>query len=311
MRLLRHACLAIACLAMVMMSAATPLHAQRGGTGVAANLFAAPLNGGAARYTDTTGQTLSSAAVTVNTFVQIIVGQSLGGAHVQGNYVATQDCRAVNLSGDRKVYLDNTGNEEMGATYSPRGYQAWSIYSSMWPKLCDLLIAGGKFDRVITINASSAGEPIARFMPSGGLGYLLPLAFQTLNELGIKPSRVNAIIAMEGESDGINGTSQAAYQSAMQTWFTVAANFGFVGKWIVPLETYAYGCTSATIRAAQAAVVGGNVIQGPDFDTLVGATNRYAESAAGGCATNALVHPNATGRDAMMALLKATIYANF
>jgi|GEM_PF-6923616 len=291
-----------------------PAFGQGVGSGGSAppNLYAAPGNGESARFTSTSGLTLSSAALTANTFVQIIVGQSLGGSHVQGNYVATQDCRVVNLTGDRKIYLDNTGQEEPGSTFSPRGYQGWPIYSSMWAKECDLLIAGGKFDRVITINPSSAGQPIASFMPNGQLGYLLPLAFFTLNELGIKPSRVNAIIMMEGESDGINGTSQANYQAAMGQWFTIAANFGFVGKWIVPLESYAYGCTSATIRAAQAAVVNGTtIIQGPDFDTLVGAGNRYAEVAPAGCAVNSLVHPNAAGRDAMMALLKATIYANF
>lgn len=303
----------IAVLFFLLISAA---HGQ--GLGVTAggtappNFYAFTNDLAATHFTDTTGMTQGTAALTANTFVAIIVGQSLGGNHVQGNYTATNDCRVANMTGDRKVYLDTTGAPMLGTTFSPNGYQGWPIYHAMWEKLCDLLIAGGKYDRVIFINASYAGEPIATFMPSGVLGHLLPLAFFTLNELGIKASQVTAIITMEGESDGIAGTAQATYQAAMQTWITVAKNFGFVGKWIVPQETYAYGCTSATIRAAQAAVANGTtVIAGPDFDTLVGAGNRYAEVGAAGCAVNALIHPNATGRDAMMALLKATIYANF
>ncbi len=293
-------------------------HAQvaPGGT-VAPNLYAAPSNGSAARFTDTSGRTLSSAALTANTFVYIVVGQSLGGSHVQGNYVGTQDCRVINLTGDRKTYLDNTGGTELGSTFSPNGYQGWPVYSSMWAKLCDLLIAGGKYDRVISINPSSSGQPISQFMPSGPLGYLLPLAFFTLNEQGIPPGRVNAIISMEGESDGINGTSQANYQAFMQTWILVAKNLGFTGKWIVPLETYAYGCTSTTIRAAQAAVANGTtVIAGPDLDTAINNTCsssacRYAEVAAAGCLVNALIHPSAAGTDTMMALMKTVIYNNF
>jgi len=293
-------------------------HAQHASSGTAPpNLYAAPGNGEATRFTNTSGLTLSSAALTANTFVFVVVGQSLGGSHAQSNYVATQDCRTINFTGDRKAYLNNTGGTEIGSTFSANGYQGWPVYSSMWAKLCDLLIAGGKYDRVIWVNPSSAGQPISQFMPSGPLGYLLPLAFFTLNEQGIPPSRVNAIISMEGESDGINGTSQSAYQAFMQTWFTVAANLGFVGKWIVPLETYAYGCTSATIRAAQAAVVNGTtIIQGPDLDTAINNTCsasacRYAEVGAGGCAVNALVHPSTAGQNTMMPLFKTIIYNNF
>jgi len=299
------------CLLLVL-AFASPAEAQVTGGTAPPNFYAFTDDNGATHFTNTTGLTLSNATLSAKTFVQIIVGQSVGASHVQGNYVATGDCRMVNMTGDRKVYLDNQGGTMLGATFSASGYQGWTTYTALWAKECDLLIAGGKFDRVITINASYAGEPIAKFMPGGVLGHLLPLAFFTLNELGIKANQVNAIIAMEGESDGIAGTAQATYQAAMQSWFTVAANLGFTGKWIVPLETYAYGCTSSTIRAAQAAVVNGTtVIAGPDLDTFVGATNRYAEVASGGCAVNALVHPNATGRDNIAGALKATIYANF
>jgi hypothetical protein len=303
-------------LALALISPAYGQAVIGGGGTVAPNLYAAPGNGEATRFTSTAGQVLASTTITANTFVMIIPGQSLGGSHVQANYVATGDCRAVNFTGDRKLYKDNTGNEEMGSTFSPRGYQGWAIYSSMWPKLCDQLMGttshGRVIDSVIIINPSSAGQPIAQFMPSGPLGYLLPLAFFTLNELGIPPWRVDVIIPMEGEADGIAGTPQGTYQTAMQTWFTVAANFGFVGKWIIPQESYAYGCTSTAIRAAQLAVTDGiTKIQGPDLDTFVGATNRYAESATAGCAVNALVHPNATGETNITGALKTTIYANF
>ena len=305
-----------------------PAHAQDTGGGTAPpNLYAAPGNGEATRFTSIAGRTLSSATITASSFVYIVVGQSLGGSHVQGNYVGTKDCRTVNFTGDRKVYKNSTGGTELGSTFSPNGYQGWPVYSSMWAKLCDLLITGtptasGRvIDSVLSINPSSAGQPISQFMPGGPLGYLLPLAFFTLNELGIPPSRVDAIIFMEGESDSINGTSQAAYQASMQTWFTIARNMGFVGKFIVPLETYGYGCTSTTIRAAQTAVVNGtDVIQGPDFDTFInntcgGLAFRYAEVAPGVCfggvPGSALIHPSDAGQNSMMPALKTTIYAHF
>ncbi len=217
----------------------------------------------------------------------------------------------VDICGDNTVYVQH--EPMLGTTFTNNGYQGWNQgYGSLWGEVGDLLIAGGKYDRVIWVSQGIDGQVIANFMPGGVFGYTLPLAFFTLNKLGIKPNQVTAIISMEGESDQVNGTSQAAYTASMKTWISMATGLGFKGKWLVPLESYAYGCTSSAVRAAQAAVVDNvTVFQGPDLDSIGNSTNRYAEVASAGCAVNALVHFNTTGRDNAAALLKASIYSNF
>lgn len=289
--------------------------ATGGGTSAAVNQYACPTP--QALLTNPSGYTLSNGSVNATTFVGIILGQSIHGDHLQGLHTVTQDVRMVNVCGDGLVYVHQ--EPMLGTSFTVNGYQGWnSGYGTLWGDVGDLMITGGTtshgktFSRVIWANQAYAGQAIATFMPGGSTGYALALAFNSLNRVGIPGSRVDAIIIGEGESDGIAGTSQASYQASMQTWFKIAKGFGFAGKILVNLETYAYGCTSSTIRAAQAAVVDNvSIWQGGDFDTLVTTTNRYAEIASGGCATNALVHFNSTGRPAAAALEKAAIFLAF
>lgn len=253
------------------------------------------------------GYNLSNGDLTNKTFVAIITGQSLAGNHIQGTYQPSNDVRIVNVCGDMKTYAYK--EPMLGTTFTQNGYAGWySGYGSIWGKLGDLLIFGGKYDRVIFVNVSVAGKPLKDFISSGELGHRLPVAFQNLNLNGIKPERVDAVIQLLGESDGINGTTQATYVAGVKSMISVSRNMGFVGKWIIPQETYAYNATSATIRAAQLELVNPSegVISGGDFDVYGGTTYRYYEQDG-----TSLIHPNAAGRDALAGLLRDAIYNNF
>jgi hypothetical protein len=256
--------------------------------------------------TSTTGLQEVGAAITAKTFLAIIAfSQSIAGNHHQGLYQPTQDVRMVDVCGNGKVYRHR--EPMLGTTFTPNGYAEWNDgYGSYFGKLGDLLIEGGKYDRVIWVQASYAGAGIADFILDGRFGYRMPAALDALRSLGISPGRITAFIMNEGETDGLVETSHVDYARMAREGFTLTTILGFGGRWIVTRESYAYGLTSQRIRAAQAALATDpRAIQGPDFDTL-GIEYRYQEEVGPG---NRYVHFNAAGRDRAAEMMRDTIYA--
>ena len=259
-------------------------------------------NPASAGFTDTTGRTQVSPALIPGERTAIFPceGQSVAGDHCQGLYQPTSSkVQCVCVMGDRLLYQHV--EPMFGPTFTINGYVGWSNgYGSLWGKVGQLLIDGNVFDRVIFCNVSYGGMTAYDFSPTGQLGHRLPLAFNTLNSLGYKPSQVTAILTHLGESDGINGTSAALYQLYRTQSMAVARNFGFAGPWLLARSTWAYDNASATIQGAIANLVADSLgfKAGADSDSFVGATYRYAESGGPG---SMRVHPNAAGRDAIAA----------
>lgn len=257
-------------------------------------------NPASAGFTDTTGRTqVSPTLIAERTAIFIYRGQSLIGDHVQGLYQPTSaKVQCVCVMGDGLLY--QYADPGFGPTFTINGYVGWnSGYGSMCGKIGQLLIDGNKLDRVISCNVSYGGMTAADFAPGGQLGHRLPLAFNALNKLGYKPSQVTAILSHLGESDGINGTTSAAFQAFERQSIQVSRNFGFTGPWFMARSTWAYDNASPTIQGAIAALIADstlNVKAGADSDSFVGSTYRYAESSGSGSKE---VHPNATGRDAI------------
>lgn len=261
----------------------------------APNLYAF-FNPQTAGLTDTTGLTEKSPTLDAErTGIFILEGQSLWGDHVQGLYQPTHaKVQNVCVMGDKKLYQQI--DPMLGPTFTINGYAGWSDgYGCMAGKLGDLLIDGNVFDRVIFCNVSYGGLTARDLSPAGQMGHRLPLAFHTLNSLGIKPSQVTAILSHLGESDGINGTSAADFKTYRRQSLLVARNFGFTGPWFLAKSTWAYGSASTTIQGAiDDLVAEGSFLAGAASDSFVGSTYRYLEQDG-----TSRVHPNATGRDAI------------
>lgn len=259
--------------------------------------FANPASAG---FTDTTGRTSVSPAL-VNgerTAIFIVDGQSVGGDHCQGLVQPTSPkVQCVCVMGDKLLY--QLVEPMLGPTFTINGYVGWSNgYGSLWGKVGQLLIDGNALDRVIFCNVSYGGMTAFDFSPAGQLGHRVPLAFNTLNSLGIKPWQVTAILSHLGESDGINGTTAANYQLYRTQSMRVARNFGFTGPWLLARSTWAYDFANATIQGAIANLIAGSLgfKTGADSDSFVGATYRYAEIAGPG---SMRVHPNLAGLNAI------------
>ena len=270
-------------------------------------------NPASAGFADMTGRTQVSPAFVPGerTATFIIEGQSLGAAHVQGLYTPTSTkVQTVCVMGDRKLY--EYVDPPPGGTFTINGYVGWfGGYGALWGKLGQLLIDAGVFDRIIFIIVAYGGATAFDLSPAGQLGHRLPLAFHTLNELGIRPWQVTANLSHLGESDGINGTSAADYKMYRAQSMAVARNFGFTGPWFLANSTWAYDNANATIQGAIADLVAdpaSGFAAGADSDAYVGATYRYAEIAGPG---SKRVHPNAAGRDEIAADWVSKLQAYF
>lgn len=218
-------------------------------------------------FKDATGRTAASATINADqrTFVALIEGQSLAGAHIPHAYTVLHPTkiRCVNWAGDRLLYEHK--EPMMGGSY----YEGAHV--SLWGKLGDLLISRGTFDRIIWANTSVAGASSADLAPDGVLGHRIPVFFNALRSLGISGDQVSAIISMEGERDAGTLVSGAAFKENRRQTRRTASSYGFTGPMFIPMETFngMLNGTSLTIRQAQAELateVG--FAPGPDFDSL-------------------------------------------
>jgi hypothetical protein len=253
---------------------------------------------GQGSYNTTAGRTTATApAAGASTGVFIVVGQSQAGNHGVSNYGPTNaaNCLQINIH-DGIVY--RLTDPALGATGSAGSYIG---------RLCDKLIAAGKYTNVVMIPAAIGGTKIKQWTPAGdpalyGAGWWahrLVAALKRAHQQGYAPQ---GIIWEQGTQDAAAGTSQAAWQADFQILVSMMSSAGFTGKWLVPQSTLVSGVGSnATIRAAQAAVANGStIIAGPDLDTLTGG-NLQADG----------VHRTDTGNDNAATALSSSIVSNF
>lgn len=140
-------------------------------------------------------------------------------------------------------------------------------------RLADKLITANKFDRVVLVPLAIDASDLA-FWLGDYANNRIPTAIGRLAAKGFT-TQTNVTIAVlwgHGESDNLAGTTQANYVAGLTSIIASSRTAGFTGPWFVPRQTYISGGTSATIRAAQAAIIssGAGIYAGPDADTLIG-----------------------------------------
>jgi hypothetical protein len=169
---------------------------------------------------------------------------------------------------------------------------------TVWSRLGDKLIDGGVFQRVIFIPVGLGGTSADDWNSNQALYNRLVVAGRRAAAVGLP---VTGFLWAQGERDGVLGTAQAAWQASTSGIIAKVRAAGFGAPWFIAKSTYQAGATSATIRAAQAAMVNGtDIFAGPDTDTLTGTSvNRQADN----------THFKAAGADAAAALWKTAIDA--
>lgn len=205
-------------------------------------------------------------------------------------------------------------NIKDGASYSPTGALVGCSSNGLTRpgnvclRIADLLVTNGKFDVVYLVPIAVTGSLISEWsvgpMSSPGANGRFGVAMKRLAAAGITPGMTNVTFAIlwgQGEGDGVIGTTSANWQSSFATLKATILATGFVGRIFVNVETWDLGVPSATIQAAQAAVVDSvTVFAGANWDTLNN-TFRQADQAhfndAGAAAAAPLVYTamHATG----------------
>ncbi len=132
------------------------------------------------------------------------------------------------------------------------------------PKLADLLIAHGYFDRVIIANSSIGSTRVDQHAPGGVLNHRIAVMAKRLAAVHLTPTFV---IWDQGESD-VGITSQADYTSRLNSVIATYRGLGITCPFFVNYASR-WGAPDATIRAAQAAAVDNvSVFHGADVDTI-------------------------------------------
>lgn len=164
-------------------------------------------------------------------------------------------------------------------------------------RVADKLIDLGVCERVILIPAGLGDTAADDWNSSAELRDRLIVAGRRAAAVGLT---VTAFLWVQGERDGVLGTTQSAYEASLTGLIDRVRAAGFAAPWLIGRSTYAAGASSSAIRAAQAAVVNGtDILAGADTDSLTGGTYRQAD----------VTHWKAAGADAAAALWASAIDA--
>jgi Carbohydrate esterase, sialic acid-specific acetylesterase len=252
-------------------------------------------------FTDTGGKTVRN--LTINTgirnLVLIIAGQSNREAEAPSAYSPTNASAIDNFNvqnGAIYAYSDPPLGSSYIATGAPTGGPG-----HLGGRIADKFISGGQFDRVIAVPVAIGGSIVAQWATGGPLANRLCGAIARLKARGIVPG-TNVTFAIEwGQGESDNGvTSQANYTSSLNNVISNVGSCGFTGRWFVAEETWIVGTTSATIQAAQAAVINNTtVFVSGNIDSL-NATNRVSDN----------THLNDTGIAAAATLIYNAMHAS-
>lgn len=226
-------------------------------------------------YNDIAGRTVQSAAIntSVRNLVLFVLGQSNNESEAPTAYTPTNGSKIDNfniLNGQLYVAKD----PQLGTSWNPTGPGTMAF------RIADTLITNNKFDRVILVPMAIGGTAAFSWGLGGGAPaasggaalYTRPCAAMSrLTAKGIVQG-TNVTFAADwgqGETDSGSGTSQVNYQTNLSQMISKLQSCGFLGRFFIKLETWINGATSATIRAAQTAVVDNvTIFQGGDMDTL-------------------------------------------
>lgn len=242
-------------------------------------------------YTDVSAKT--PRALTINpaekTLIMICAGQSLGTDRIIDTFTPTNASKVDNLSWyDGKNYAAT--NPLLGTGWA--GTVGTSHNFNF--KIADGIISNSKFDRVIIVPMGMGGTSINQWANDGALtteatGYcrMINAVAKKLAAQGITPATTGVKFLIKwnhGESDTQAGTSQASYTADFNK-MKARVDADLPVKWMVAKESWIVGVTSATVQAAQLALVDNvSIFAGENMDSI-DATGRVADN----------THLNATG----------------
>jgi hypothetical protein len=172
-----------------------------------------------------------------------------------------------------------------GALYSIGGPLLGSSYvaalgpGNITARLADLLVANGKFNRVIVVSTAIGSTTASMWGDATGDLYpRLQVAMARLASRGTVPGMPGVTFACIwglGETDNHIGTSQAAFTASGKSFLLKLQSTGFTGRIFIPRESWILGAASNAIRAAQASLLNGTtVFPGGNFDSLNAASRQ-------------------------------------
>lgn len=215
---------------------------------------------------NTNGLTPRSLAINpaLKTLVLITAGQSLM-ANVFGPtvYVPTNGSVIDNLNiYDGAAYAFGS-NPTIGTG---------GVGGNVAPRIADMFVSNGIFNRVIVVPIAVGGTPISQWVGTGPFAGRFAVAMKRLAARGITPTTPGVTFAVvwgQGEKDTDLGTTQAAYASNLNAWIAAARSAGYPGRIFVNIETMSSSVVSSAIQAAQISVVNNvDVWQGANWDAL-------------------------------------------
>jgi hypothetical protein len=249
-------------------------------------------------FYDTTGKFRIYPTIDASTGIFVTIGQSKIASNSSAPatpYSPTNGSKCINLNPyDGFYYIAN--DPQLGSSAS-----AGFLQSGWQARLCDKLIAAGKYTQVILIPIAIAGSSVLDWDTGGVYHDRIRAATALLNAMNITPT---GWLWQQGTTDCANSMSQTTYQTTLRSVISYERSFSgrSSDKWMIAEDTIqGTGNTVCSgIEAAQTAVAGdtGN-LTGPNADTLGFST--YTDG----------THYNNTGNDAIAGLWSTKIQAGF
>lgn len=248
-------------------------------------------------YQDTSSKVLRSQTINTSSKTLILFGYgcSNGAGVAPGAFTPTNVSVIDNLNlYDGAIYA--ASNPLLSAGVAPVGN-----CNIMLP-LADALINNNKFDRVILVPCCIGGTNTFHWAADGVLYNKISAGMYLLNRLGITPSTTGCTFAIQhlhGEND--SAFTQLDYTTNVASNTLKVKSSGFSGRIFVNKQSLLNNVTSATVRAAQTALVDNvNYFAGGDLDTLLGVTYRQTDN----------THFNLTGQSAAATLMYNAMHAS-
>ena len=225
------------------------------------------------------------------TGVYICLGQSLSANSVEGTVTAANankiDCLNVYDGGLYEGTEGLLGCSSLDNDPVTNG--------NLFVRVADKLIAADTNRRVILIPLGINGMSVGLWATQSEMRERLKVAFLRAQALGLT---VNGCLWQQGEADTYNGTTQAAYTSALQSLIAYPRSLGFNAPWLIARASYYQGATSAAVIAGQNGTINGTtILAGPNTDVI----------GSGGRRDNA--HFNFSGADTASTLWVSAIQA--
>lgn len=238
--------------------------------------FASGIWGGGSGLTDTTGRTVRNLALNpaVKNLVLLICGQSNMCGVASAVYSPTNGSVLDNFNiYDASTYA--AVDPLLGCQYLAASLGG-DARGNIGTRVGDALITAGKFARVLLVPTAIGGTQIEQWA-TGNLAARIPSAIRRLADRGIVEGPNVTFAMMWGQGENDHATAQADYEASFGKLAANVRAAGMNGRIFVARQTRMAGVNSATIRAAQAAVVnnGAGIYAGPDADAIT--AGRYGD----------------------------------